>query len=88
MIRLSPGALADRYRQDERESIAAALDILTAARFWDFIIAENNRLLVESMQDESPEELAKRILDNRQTNRVLQSIPAQATIVRGNQDNA
>jgi len=84
MIRLTPEAAADRFREDERESIAAALDILTNAGFWNFCISENNRLLVESMQDESPEELAKRILDNRQTNRVLLSIPAQALIIRGN----
>lgn len=86
MIRVDHAACADRYRDDERESIAQALEILAKLKFFEFLVERNSAILVASLQtEESEQELAKRILDNRQTNRILLSIPALQLTVQGDE---
>lgn len=85
-LRLSASAIADRYEEVEVQSIASAFKILAALEFFPFVVEQNNRLLVEAFDDESEAELAKKILENRQTNRLLLSIHDLTQTLEGMQN--
>jgi hypothetical protein len=65
------GVLADHYSEDDLMAVLSALKILEGYDFYNFVINLNKQILLDGFNVESAEDLAKKILDARQTNGVL-----------------
>lgn len=61
----------ETYDQQVLDSIISALKTLDHMKFFDFLVAENNRSFTDSFQDEDVESLAKKLIENRNENRVI-----------------
>ena len=65
---------AERLDEESLKSLIACLKCLNELEFFTGSVAWNNQILLGSFESESPDELAKKILETRQTNRVLLAI--------------
>lgn len=64
----------EHYTESEFKDLQSALQILVKMRFFDFAIDMNRLILLDSFDSDEPNELAGKILEARQTNRVLLAI--------------
>lgn len=80
--------LKERYDAGTLAAIKSSLVTLELTGFFEFVVQENNRVLVESYSDDNITALAEKIRRNRETNRVLLGIQDITTIVKQEVDNA
>lgn len=88
MIRFTAEAAVASYDEGARKSIVSALKVLQQQRFFEVVCSFNDALLVGEFTEESAEALSKKILDNRQTKRVLLALPELIPLIEGTIENA
>lgn len=64
-------SLRDHYDEEEFKTLRSSLKILGDLQFFELLVSLNQQILLGSFESESPEVLAGKIIEARQTNRVF-----------------
>ena len=63
--------LRGHYEDEAFKSLKSSLKILGDLQFFELLVSLNKQILLDSFESESPEVLAGKIIEARQTNRVF-----------------
>lgn len=81
-------SLAEAYDEHTLKSIAAALRHLSEVKFFESAVRMNKQLLLDRFDLEESSQLAAKILETQQTNRVLLALDGLAHSFKKENDDA